>query len=175
MKWKRIVAESEQEECLTVHTGLMGKKSLEILDSVIGQMSDGMWENSPVMEHYWRFITVEFDNGEVVLKIEKRGEWEQGSRPGNMHFVDNYFMSKLGGKDAAILAFMGKKVKAVAKENLKDDGEGNWDRNDTSLLEYLYSNEDVTTQNAYFVYEKLIGRTGFEKKYPEEVVNEMLY
>lgn len=36
-----------------VETGLSGAFGKEIIDSIIGQMSDGIWENTPYMEYYW--------------------------------------------------------------------------------------------------------------------------
>lgn len=32
-------------------------------------MSDGMWENSPQMEHYWPFIETVESGGRVMLKV----------------------------------------------------------------------------------------------------------
>lgn len=45
-------------------------KNYEILDSVLGQMSDGIWENSPVVEGYWRFATIEkSDDNKIVIAV----------------------------------------------------------------------------------------------------------
>ena len=45
-------------------------KNYEILDSVLGQMSDGIWENSPVVEGYWRFATIEkSDDNKTVIAV----------------------------------------------------------------------------------------------------------
>ena len=37
---------------ILVATGLKGRVNYSILNNVIGQLSDGMWENSRVAEHY---------------------------------------------------------------------------------------------------------------------------
>ena len=170
MKWKKLASESEKGK-LTIPTGLKGEKAREILDSIIGQMSDGMWENSPVMEHYWRFINVEDVGGELAFIVDgTRGEWEAGSRPGNNHFTENYFMTKLGGKADAIKQFMEKKLKAVAKEEIKDENDPlGWYRNNEMESGYLAG----TISDVYFVYETLLGRTGYEKKYPRFMVDEL--
>ena len=168
--WKKIVSESGKKK-LIVPTGLKGDKAREILDSIIGQMSDGMWENSPAMEHYWRFINVENVGGELAFVVDKaRGEWGAGSRPGNNHFTENYFMTKLGGKADAIKQFMAKKLKAIAKEEIKDENDPlGWYRNNEMESGYLAG----TISDVYFVYETLLGRSGFQRKYPRFVVDEL--
>ena len=170
MKWKKLVSESEKRK-LIVPTGLKGEKAMEILDSIIGQMSDGMWENSPTMEHYWRFINVEKTGRELVFVVDGTdGEWEAGSRPGNHHFIENYFITKLGGKEDAIKQFMAKKLKAVAKKEIEvEDDPIGWDRDNEMESGYLAG----TISDVYFVYETLLGRTGYEKKYPRFVVDEL--
>lgn len=170
MKWKKLVSESKKGK-LIIPTGLKGEKAREILDSIIGQMSDGMWENSPQMEHYWRFINVEKTGKELAFVVDGTdGEWEAGSRPGNNHFTENYFVTKLGGKEDAIKQFMAKKLKAVAKEEIKDEHDLiGWNRNNEMESGYLAG----TISDVYFVYETLLGRSGYQRKYPRFVVDEL--
>ena len=170
MKWKKLVSESEKGK-LIIPTGLKGETAREILDSIIGQMSDGMWENSPAMEHYWRFINVEKIGKELAFVVDgTQGEWEVGSRPGNNHFIENYFMTRLYGKPDAIKQFMAKKLKAIAKEESKDDHDPiGWDRNNDMESGYLAG----TISDVYFVYETLLGRSGYATKYPSSVADEL--
>lgn len=71
-----------------------------------------------------------------------------------------------------IKEFMGKKVKEVAKEELKDYPKlGDWKRDNMSISIYLSHSSKVTFQEIYFVYETLIGRTGYERKYPRDVAD----
>ena len=51
-----------------IHTGLCGKLADEILRSIEGQLSDGYWENSPMMEKYWK--------NEYVLRMDNEEESE---------------------------------------------------------------------------------------------------
>ena len=171
MKWKKLVSESEKGK-LIISTGLKGETAREILDSIIGQMSDGMWENSPAMEHYWRFINVEKIGRELAFVVNRaQGEWEVGSRPGHNNFIENYFMTKLGGKADAIKQFMAKKLKAIAKEEIKDEqNQLGWYRNNEMESGYLAG----TISDVYFVYETLLGRSGYQRKYPRFVVDELL-
>lgn len=39
-----------------IKVGLDDEKTKEVLDSVIGQMSDGIWENSSSMERFWKTL-----------------------------------------------------------------------------------------------------------------------
>ena len=171
MKWKKLVSESEKGN-LIIPTGLKGEKARDILDAIIGQMSDGMWENSPAMEHYWRFINVEKIGKELAFVVNRtQGEWEAGGRPGHNHFTENYFMTKLGGKEDAIKQFMAKKLKAIAKEEIKDEHDPiGWERNNEMESGYLAG----TISDVYFVYETLLGRSGYQRKYPRFVVDELL-
>ena len=41
-----------------IETNLTGDTMYDVCRSVIGQLSDGIWENSPVMNKYWRNISV---------------------------------------------------------------------------------------------------------------------
>ena len=45
-----------------VATGLKGYKNYSILNNIIGQLSDGMWENSRVAEHYWPYVEIMMDD-----------------------------------------------------------------------------------------------------------------
>ena len=47
--------------------GLKDEKTKDILNAVVGQLSDGIWENSPGMERYWRFASGGDDNGNLVV------------------------------------------------------------------------------------------------------------
>ena len=155
--WKKIYKESgDDKNAVQIDTGLKGDLAADILNAVIGQMSDGLWENSPVMEHYWRFINVVKAGCNKVFLVA------DGVTADDEHVV-NYFNYKMGMDERKIKEFIGKKVKEVAKEELKDTGDAiGWDRNNEHESQYLAG----TFSDCYFVYETLIGRKGYERKYP---------
>lgn len=169
--WKKLYKESgDDKDAIQIDTGLKGDLAKDILDSVIGQMSDGMWENSPAMEHYWRYINVVKTAGNQVFLVV------DGITADASHVV-NYFNYKMGMDEGKIKEFMGNKLKAVAKQELKDDPDlGSWDRNNTSETGYLSYDRPITFQEVYFVYEILKGRdlTNVLRKYPDEVSDELL-
>ena len=52
-----------------IETELTSNKDYEILNSVLGQLSDGIWENSPRMNKYWLNISTEFIDGKVYIIV----------------------------------------------------------------------------------------------------------
>lgn len=136
-----------------IKTNTFSKKAKEMLRSVIGQMSDGTWENSKSMEKYWMFATIERAlDGENIIEI--------GVETGRMYchrYVNNGF-SKM--TDDQIREFFAKKIKQIAKIELKDnDKTTEWKRNNTEFKScYLNYNEDISIADAYLCYEFLLGR-----------------
>lgn len=143
------------EDTRIIKTGLFGKKNRDILDSVIGQWSDGIWENTPQMAKYWEFANVDMPNGEVVLKIDTRNH--------NGHYYNGF----AGLDDAKVKEIFGRYVKAIVKTELDDGLQGDWKRDCTSECDYLTrdDNEPITVKDAYYAYEVLKGRN--VSKHPE--------
>ena len=54
-----------------INTGLIDSASLNVLLSTIRQLSDGIWENSNIAQHYWKFADIEMIDDEVCLVIKK--------------------------------------------------------------------------------------------------------
>lgn len=154
--WKIYKESGDDKNAIQIDTGLKGDLAEDILNSVIGQMSDGLWENSPVMEHYWRYINVVRTAGNQVFLVV------DGVTADSSHVV-NYFNYKMGMDERKIKEFIAKKLKEVVKEEI---GSGNdlmgWNRNNETESDFLAG----TISDCYFVYETLLGRKGYEKKYP---------
>ena len=100
-----------------INTGLTDSASLNVLLSTLGQLSDGIWENSNVAEHYWQFAEVEMIDGEVCLVIKKNAyeSYDRNSRP-----IENYFKTRMHLDPTAIKKYFANKVRAVVRENAKD-------------------------------------------------------
>lgn len=139
------------KEVIVVKTGLSAsdKKAKEILNSVIGQMSDGIWENSPGYSRYWKNIDIGEEDGEIVIY----GGISYGSP-----FLD--YRSSTGVKDdSAVRKFMAHKIKQIVKIEA-DDGNSNivWKRDCETPLSYMGYDETITVRDCYRVYDKLLGR-----------------
>ncbi len=143
------------EDTRIIKTGLFGKKNQDILDSVIGQWSDGIWKNTPQMAKYWKFANVSMPNGEVVLEIDTRNH--------NGHHYNGF----AGLDDTKVKEIFGRYVKAIVKEELDDGLGGDWKRDCTSECDYLTRSDDepITVKDAYYAYEVLKGRN--VNKHPE--------
>lgn len=149
-----------------IHTGLYSNVAKEMLDSIFGQMSDGMWENSPSMDKYWRFArTEQLPDGEVVIKISTKS-----AEYGGYRYTHNGFF---GMDDAKVMDFLGHKLKAIAIQEIKDDNlpttgsNKAWRRdNQTDASAYLSYHEDIKIAHIYYLYERLLNRNAAGKYLP---------
>lgn len=150
-----------------VHTGLFSKKANEILNSVIGQMSDGMWENSNSMNKYWMFARIEqAENGENVIEIKNER---------CTNYCGKYVPNGFDGLNANdILDFFAKKIKQIIKQEMKDNNADRaaWKRDNTDFhTQYLSYDEHITVADVYYIYEYLLNRPSINRKYETTIVN----
>lgn len=119
------------------------KEELAYLDAVMGQLSDGMWENSPRMEPYW-----------ICNSLTEEGiEME----PFNTTYGRrNYTNPLYDMSDMEVRTWFADKLKAVVKKWLKDGGNGEWSRINHEEVDYLRAGQTVA--GAYKVYDSLKGR-----------------
>lgn len=118
------------------------KEELAYLDAVMGQLSDGMWENSPRMEPYW-----------ICNSLTEEGiEMESFNRSFGRRTYTNplYDMS-----DIEVRSWFADKLKAVVKQWLKDN-RGEWSRINYDEVSYLRDGQTVA--GAYKIYDSLKGR-----------------
>lgn len=128
----------ENENAIVIKTGLSDSKAEDILNSVIGQMSDGIWENSSRMNRYWKYADIIKEGSEIAIKISYPNSYENGFK---------------GKSENEIKKFFAQKIKQIVKEE-----ELNWDRNNEERSCYLDRHSGVTVKDAYRVYDKLLGR-----------------
>lgn len=105
--------------CILVNTGLTDAMSEDVLNSVIGQLSDGMWENSRVMEHYWPFVNIKNVDGFVCIVVSTETDCDR-YHPNNVW--NNWFLrsDKLARDCDKIKRFFAKKIQHIVRENAKD-------------------------------------------------------
>ena len=139
------------------------EKDRDILDGVMGQLSDGIWENSRAMEKYWR--TMEFaqdDAGNVVLRTvpdytERRYRYSRGES----YSYPVYNGSGIHGRTTAEAKnWIADKIRAVARTEMKDEPAiGKWSADNRTVLEYLTrnANRPITVADAYSLYRRLKG------------------
>lgn len=134
----------DKGETRRIDTGLTGPINHAILDSVMGQLSDGKWENTPAMAKYWRNAKIAEQDGKIVILINDHA-WDSGFR---------------GKDDAWIKAWFAGKIKEIVYDEFQGQ---RWDRKNTSPTDYLSRNYGtnpavVTVSDAYKAYEILKGR-----------------
>lgn len=137
------------QEYRIIDTGLQGPIQKDILDSVLGQISDGYWENSPRMDMYWRNIDTELQGDKVVFSIKP-------------HTFPWYAMS-----DDQIKQWFAKKIKFLIKEEFGKSRDV-WNRMNTKLkTDYLShkSPSQTTVADCYYAYDTLMGRKTSNKVY----------
>lgn len=126
-----------------INTGIKSNpKYSEILRSCIGQMSDGIWENTRSMERYWKSLSVTTSpNGEIVIE-------------------DRH------GVCADPVDFMAKKIKQIVKIEI-DDGNTKmrWDRMCSAQPSYIGYGSPITVGDCYKLYELLSGRNTAKHRY----------
>lgn len=123
-------------------------EEIKYLDGVMGQLSDGIWENSQAMEPYW--MCNRLINGGIEMQP----------------FTPIYCSRKPFGRsnplydksDAEVRAWFARKLKAVVKTFLEDENlpADEWNRVNEREVHYLRI--DQTVAGAYRVYDSLMGR-----------------
>ena len=141
-------SEEIKKNCRTIITGLKGQKMLSVLQSVEGQLSDGMWENSPRMESYWLFESVGLDDKDnVVLYISN--SW------GEYCYNRCKYNAFCGMTDKDIKEWFANKIKQIVKEEIKDWHTPNmvWKRD--CEVECCYMHDNLTVKDCYEAYDIL--------------------
>lgn len=128
-----------------IKTGL-GPRYKDMLDAVIGQMSGGYWENTPMMRGYWKFVTTGTSGNEVTLNVDETS----GTRDGDRR-VENRFY---GMPDDAVKKFFADKIKFLIRE----EGLGKWARDNEETTDYLSYSDPYRVKDCYYAYEVLKGR-----------------
>lgn len=145
-----MYSEEIKKNCNAILTGLKGHKMLDIIQSVEGQLSDGMWENSPRMEGYWLFECCGLVNDEVVIYISK--QW------GDLRF-SRYKQNLFNGlTEAEIKKWFAQKIKQIIKQEIKDwpNSKLEWKRDCELESDYMHSG--ITVKDCYEAYDILLGR-----------------
>lgn len=122
---------------MQINTGIKANdKFREILSGVIGQMSDGIWENTRSMEKYWKSLSYTVDPAGYII-IEDR------------HYTC-----------ANPVDFFANKIKQIIKIEAEDNpGSGIvWSRTCPATTVYLNYTEAITIGDCYQLYEMLKGR-----------------
>ena len=111
-----------------------------ILSGVIGQMSDGIWENTRSMEKYWKSLRYSVN-------------------PAGFIVIEDRF-----GVCANPCDFFANKIKQIIKIEIEDGYDLSWNRGCGKCSNYMHGS-DTTVGNCYELYELLKGRSTVGKHY----------
>lgn len=133
------------------------QKDKKILEGVLGQLSDGIWENTNSMEKYWRNMTFSQDEkGDVELRFnpliaDRVPKW----RRGKVEYDYKYKQSGYGRmSDKETRNFLAGKIRSVYNTEKKDDPSvGKWSEDNTNRLTYI--DDNITVADAYSLYKRL--------------------
>lgn len=131
------------KDTILVPTGLYGEDDKRILDSLMGQLSDGIWENSNRMQKYWQYMKPVIDEkGEIFIKVPKSYNW----------YLDLESQNDIRKFFAVHLKQMVKKIQEWSVANYE------WKRDNTTQFSGYFHSPEPTVQDVYRVYDKLLGR-----------------
>ena len=122
-----------------INIDLGNSTNAKIIEAVLGQLSDGMWENSPAMDKYWTYANIEGNT--LVVNNERL---ESGFYNKSEDWIKGWFASKL---------------KKVCQEEVGNNKAG-WNRMNTAISDYISYHHDVTISMCYACYDFLKGRKG---------------
>lgn len=152
-----------------IHTGLFSQTAYDAFRSIMGQLSDGYWENSSRMQKYWNFAEIKrADNGEVLVEVEdERHVWDNFCYG---RYLENPYARM---SDNEILKFFANKMKTIAKVEMKDNDVGNqWQRDNEMKLHYLSYNVDLDVSDIYCIYDLMHNRNVWNR-YPHSHVRKI--
>lgn len=136
------------------------QKDKAVLEGMIGQLSDGIWENSRSMEKYWRGMTLsQDDTGNVELRFnplitDKIPKWRRGHVEYDMRYSHSGYSHMT---DKGVRDFLASKIKSVFNTEKKDYPTlGRWSADNNNRMDYLGG--EVTVADAYNLYKRLKGK-----------------
>lgn len=151
-------AVSVDEKVICYDTGLPDTQvNKDIINSVFGQMSDGIWENSSRMEGYWRYADVMCQDGKIFLVVNDTSS-DNRKYNGSKYFT-YYNNPYINMSQDQILNFFANKIKQIVYIEFGDTtGIQKWQRNDQTVLDYLSRSNPVKVSDAYKAYDIMKGR-----------------
>lgn len=156
-----------------INTNLYSDKAFEMLNSVIGQLSDGIWENSPGMSKYLRFASIRrADNKQVIIEISKDECIRTTYSNHYNHYIQNAFLEM---SDAEVIKWFAAKLKQIVKIEMNDCSSygyviGTWKRDNENTLSYLGHKHVLTVKDVYVIYDFLNGRSTAKYDNADELI-----
>lgn len=145
MNRRRRMYENETSSFF-IYTG-SDKLDTLVLKNVLGQLSDGLWENDSRMDHYWPYVNIAQKQGYGCIEILDTDSF------------DNWFSEKLNLDESSILVWFAQRIKDIVVANAEDYPEKgiSFSPRCNVPLDYMYANDrEITAADAYRTYTNLM-------------------
>lgn len=153
------------------------RKNMDIFESVLGQISDGIWENSRGMDGYWMNTEITTYEGYIAIRVSKLKYFHMHVGFNKWRTVANRYCDKTS---VQIVEFFKTKIKQIADEEIKNNRVYHMNhelaQNATfrtagnAITRYLNSGAGVTFADAYETYRHLTARGTVDEYMREEVI-----
>lgn len=132
-----------------VKTTLKGTKEKEILESVIGQLSDGIWENSLKCSGYWSCIEIIEKDGFIAFEVEPSFYYNQWGRL----YANPY--AKMSNRDIA--SYFARKIQQIVNiENKDTNGKlGKFLETNDNVVSYIGYEEEIKVSDCWKLSKQL--------------------
>ena len=138
---------------LVINTGLKGKKYYDILESVIGQLSDGIWENTNSVQRFWKDQDIKRnENDEVIILSHYLFEDEMACKKYFAHKVKQIVQIERDDGDSSLIwkRDNDKATCYISPYGYSVQEDGKWVHKQDDF--------DILVGDIYFVYDTLLGR-----------------
>ena len=141
---------------LIINTNLTDGISEDILSGIIAQLSDGMWEDSPIMRHYWDFVEIKNIDNNICIVIDSTSCKYEDNK-----IFKNYFYTQLKLNPQAIAKWFATKLKQIVKSDAKQYPSSNivfsnkCEQDLHFLSTYKKPYRSIKANEAYRVYQAL--------------------
>lgn len=138
--------------------------NLKLMNSIHGQMSDGIWENSPVTEKYWKCSNIEkSDDNEIIIAVYEESIIDKSCVVRGIYYREVTRNPYANMTDDKIKAYYARKLRSIIKTEEKDEDYNpdkyNWSKDNQQTSQYLgYSIHPVTIADAYIAYHILMNK-----------------
>lgn len=131
----------------TVRTNIPSTaKSLEIMRSVIGQLSDGIWENTRGYGSYWYCADIIDDDGFIAISVNSdRYYW----------YLDKLILNRyFDMSDAEIRKFFRNKLRTIVRHEANDNPmyDYSFTRDNAMTLDYIGYKETIEVGDVFNVF-----------------------
>lgn len=155
----RILDENKAKFARSVKVGPTNDKDRTIFESIQGQMSDGLWENSPKMVPYWKNSRGLDEKGDISVNADNfyQDYKYRNTRHGQEKYPIGKYNPYAGLDDQGIRDLYANRLRTILKNESKYYPGGKFSKGDQTVSRFLSrgKEKEVTYGDAYDLYQRL--------------------